>query len=95
MVISRNFLFFRMQKRPERSADGTWIDHQTWTKLVMAPMLGLVVYYSIMNRHSSHETPLAKMSEFLEEKRSQASLCAPSYKREIESLGNTSKCEKF
>jgi len=25
----------RINRRPERSADGSWLDHQAWTKIVM------------------------------------------------------------
>lgn len=80
---------FHRQKRPERSADGTWLDHQAWTKIVMAGALGIVVYFAL-HRPTSHETPLAKRSEFLNGKRSQNSLCAPPYKAEIQKLGNES-----
>ena len=74
-------------KRPDRSADGSWLDHQAWTKIVMAAGLGIIVYFTI-NREVSYETPLAKQKDFLNGKRSQNSLCAPAYKAEIKKLGN-------
>ena len=78
---------FGGNKRPDRSADGTWLDHQAWTKIVMAAGLGIIVYFTL-NRPASHETPLAKSHEFLNGKRSQNSLCAPAFKTEIKKLGN-------
>ena len=60
----------KLQKRPERTGDGTWLDHQAWTKIVMAGMIGIIVYFTI-HRPANHETPLAKQSEFLNGKRSQ------------------------
>ena len=80
----------RFQKRPERTGDGTWLDHQAWTKIVMAGMIGIIVYFTI-HRPTNQETPLARQSEFLNGKRSQNSLCPPSYKNEIQKLGNESK----
>ena len=44
-----------------------------------------------MTSKSNKEVPLAKNSEFLNGKRSQVSMCAPIFKREIENLGNASK----
>ena len=80
----------KLQKRPERTGDGTWLDHQAWTKIVMAGMIGIIVYFTI-HRPANHETPLAKQSEFLNGKRSQNTVCPPSYKTEIQNLGNESK----
>ena len=80
----------RFQKRPERTGDGTWLDHQAWTKIVMAGMIGIIVYFTI-HRPTNQETPLARQGEFLNGKRSQNSLCPPSYKNEIQKLGNESK----
>lgn len=80
----------KFQKRPERTGDGTWMDHQVWTKIVMGAALGIVLYFTI-TRPTSYETPLAKRSEFLNGKRSQNSLCAPSYKAEISKIG-AEKC---
>ena len=80
----------KLQKRPERTGDGTWLDHQAWTKIVMAGMIGIIVYFTI-HRPANHETPLAKQSEFLNGKRSQNTVCPPSYKNEIQNLGNESK----
>ena len=90
-----NYFNFRLggNKRPDRSADGSWLDHQAWTKIVMAAGLGIIVYFTI-NREVSHETPLAKQKDFLNGKRSQNSLCAPSYKAEIKKLGNLGKSQK-
>ena len=84
----------KLQKRPERTGDGTWLDHQAWTKIVMAGMIGIIVYFTI-HRPANHETPLAKQSEFLNGKRSQNTVCPPSYKNEIQNLGNESKYLQF
>ena len=86
------FLFSRMAgRRPERAAgNGVWLDHQAWTKIVMGACLGIIVYYQMQSK-SNKEVPLAKNSEFLNGKRSQVSICAPIFKREIENLGNPSK----
>ena len=81
----------QFQRRPERTGDGTLLDHQAWTKIVMAGMVGIIVYVTINQKTDHHETPLAKQSEFLNGKRSQNSLCPPSYKAEIKKLGNESK----
>ena len=81
----------QFQRRPERTGDGTLLDHQAWTKIVMAGMVGIIVYVTIHQKTDHHETPLAKQSEFLNGKRSQNSLCPPSYKTEIKNLGNESK----
>ena len=56
----------------------------------MAGMIGIIVYFTI-HRPVNHETPLAKQSEFLNGKRSQNTVCPPSYKNEIQNLGNESK----
>lgn len=80
----------KLQKRPERTGDGTWLDHQAWTKIVIAGMIGIIVYFTI-HRPANHETPLAKQSEFLNGKRSQNTVCPPAYKVEIQNLGNE-KC---
>ena len=78
-------------RRPERAAgNGVWLDHQAWTKIVMGACLGIIVYYQMQSK-SNKEVPLAKNSEFLNGKRSQVSICAPIFKREIENLGNPSK----
>ena len=74
-----------MQRRPERTADDRLLDHQTFTKIVMGAALGIIVYFT-MNQKTSQETPLARRSEFLNGKRSQMTLCAPPFKREIENL---------
>ena len=80
----------QFQRRPERTGDGTMLDHQAWTKIVMAGMVGIIVYFTI-HQKTDHETPLAKQGEFLNGKRSQNSLCPPSYKTEIQKLGNERK----
>ena len=77
-------------RRPERVGNGVWLDHQTWTKIVMGACLGIIVYFQMTSK-SNKEVPLAKNSEFLNGKRSQVSMCAPIFKREIENLGNPSK----
>ena len=51
----------------------------------------MIVVYFTMNKQGTYETPLAKRTEFLNGKRSQNSLCAPSYKEEIKRLGNESE----
>ena len=51
----------------------------------MGAALGIIVYFT-MNQKTSQETPLARRSEFLNGKRSQMTLCAPPFKREIENL---------
>ena len=60
----------------------------------MAASIAFIVYWTA--KPSVTHTVMAKQGEVLDPKRYQNSLCAPSFKREIENLGNKgclpSKC---
>lgn len=65
----------------------TKLTHQTLTKIVTIVAVVVVGYFASSKKGGS-ETPLAKSDEIIEQKRFQNSLCAPSFKKEIEDLGN-------
>ena len=73
-------------RKPQDTANDSFLPHKQFTKLVTLGCLVFVVYFTM--HKDSHEAVMARQSEVLGEKRALAALCAPAYKREIEALGN-------
>ena len=76
------------------SGENSVLPHAWWARIVMAASIAFIVYWTA--KPSVTHTVMAKQGEVLDPKRYQNSLCAPSFKREIENLGNKgclpSKC---
>jgi hypothetical protein len=68
------------------TADGSMLPHAWWSRIVMVGCIAFIVYFSA--KPPVGHTVMAKQGEFLEEKRYQNGLCAPSFKKGIEDLGN-------
>lgn len=83
---------FRLGKRPERTADGSMISHQTFARGVMVLAVVVIVYWS---GGSPAKTIMAKRDTYIKDKVFQSMLCAPAYRREIKDLGNESEMANF
>lgn len=66
----------KLSKNQGLTGENSILPHAWWARVVMAASIAFIVYWT------------AKQGEFLDPKRFQNSLCAPSFKREIEGLGN-------
>ena len=76
----------RFSKNQGLSGENSILPHAWWARIVMAASIAFIVYWTA--KPAVTHTVMAKQGEVLDQKRYQNSLCAPSFKREIEGLGN-------
>ena len=81
-----NWTVCRFSKNQGLSGENSILPHAWWARIVMAASIAFIVYWTA--KPAVTHTVMAKQGEVLEQKRYQNSLCAPSFKREIEGLGN-------
>ena len=78
----------RLNKNRALTGENSVLPHAWWARIVMAASIAFIVYWTA--RPAITHTVMAKQGEVLDPKRFQNSLCAPSFKREIENLGGNS-----
>jgi len=76
----------KLNKNRALTGENSVLPHAWWARIVMAASIAFIVYWTA--RPAITHTVMAKQGEVLDPKRFQNSLCAPSFKREIENLGN-------
>jgi len=76
----------KLNKNPSLTGENSILPHAWWARIVMAASIAFIVYWTA--RPPVTYTVMAKQGEVLNPKRYQNSLCAPSFKKEIENLGN-------
>ena len=85
------FFCYRLGKHPEKTADLTKLPHDKFARIVMFAGVIIVALYFHSTRDVKSKAVMAKQSEVIEEKRYHQLLCAPSFKKEIQDLGNKSE----